>query len=111
MAGFHRLTFRFLMALYILAGITLLARPAEAVTGSAGLRAGGNEAHQLGLFIAATDVYLPLIQISDITACENITTDTTWAAAGSPYRINCDLYVATGAVLTIGEMICRLALS
>lgn len=45
--------------------------------------------------------HLPIIQRLDFDPCMKITTDTTWGIAGSPYVISCDVFVTTGATLTI----------
>jgi uncharacterized repeat protein (TIGR01451 family) len=48
-----------------------------------------------------TKVYLPYVEWSAINVCGEITVDTTWTAAGGPFKITCTVWVMPGVTLTI----------
>lgn len=95
MVGLNRLFFRLFMALFILAGMTLLTHSIAKVTRAA-IRHANQPAN--GNLIP---LYLPLVRRGLTTACGEITTDTTWGTAGSPYHVTCDVIVPAGVTLTI----------
>ena len=92
MVGLNRLVFRLFMALFILAGMTLLTHTITNVTRAAMRQAIQPADDNLIPF------YLPLVQRS---VCATITADTTWTVTASPYRVTCDVLVPAGVTLTV----------
>lgn len=95
MVGLNKQFFRLFMALFILAGMTLLTYSVAKGTRAAMKQA--NQAVESNL----NSYYLPLIQRNGTTLCGEITTDTTWGITGTPYRVSCDVIVSTHVTLTI----------
>ena len=94
--GLNRHILRLSMVLFTFAGIMLLTHSAMRLSFAAMRRtnypANGN----------LIPFYLPLVLRSGpSTVCGDITTDTTWTKYGSPYRVTCDVSIASGVTLTI----------
>jgi hypothetical protein len=126
MIRWNRLVLRLFIAiacttmLLIFASLTFLTRAAAAVSraatgqadspatltpiillGNSGPDSNGKEIISSNVTTGTASIYLPLIRQHAPYVCGEITADTTWTAAISPYQVICDVSVKPGVTLTI----------